>query len=101
MLSAFLGTHNARLGPATTATGRALREVEVWWIVIVVVVVVWMVWIVAGSFGAPPQGGSPIQGCQGCDSLLDWWSGLTAAQKALKLAWFTTRGAHCRLSWPH
>jgi hypothetical protein len=70
------------------------------WIVAAIIVAVWIVWTVVGSFGTPPQGGSPIQGCQGCESLLDWWAGLTAAQKAVKLAWFNTRRLHCRLSCP-
>jgi hypothetical protein len=73
-----------------------------WWVVAaIVIVIVWFVWtVVGGTAGAGGNSGSPIQGCEGCDTLLDWWQSLSAAQKARMFAWYQTRKAHCFASCP-
>jgi hypothetical protein len=73
------------------------------WVIAVIVI---FVWVVVGGMGnssggatsGGTQGGSPIQGCQGCDTLNQWWASLNFAQKMHRLAWYLARKLHCKLS---
>ncbi len=66
-------------------------------VILIIAIIVVFVWVVAGGIGTSTgQGGSPIQGCDGCDGLRAWWDSLTPGQKSLKAAWYATRWAYCR-----
>jgi hypothetical protein len=69
-----------------------------WWVLIVIIVIiVLVVWVIAGG---SVSGGSPIQGCNGCDELAEWWNGLSKSQKVLQKAWYETRKAYCHSNCP-
>lgn len=66
------------------------------WTIAIIVFIVVFVWIVIGGIGTGTgQGGNPLAGCDGCDTLVVWWNSLTPAQKTAKAAWYAARRAQC------